>query len=77
MPSPPLQPWAGLPVTGPFLRAEKAAEYIGYSSTRYYALAAEGRLPKPIKLGNRREGAAVVPRGWLDAFVASHLDEIV
>jgi len=63
-------PWAGMPAAGPLLRVDEAARYVGYSKTRYYALAAVGEVPRPIKMGRGHGGAAGVPRPWLDALIA-------
>jgi len=69
------QPWLGIPPTGPLLRPDAAAEYIGYSTTQYYALAAKGELPAPVKIGRGQHGASAVPRPWLDAVIASRVAE--
>jgi predicted DNA-binding transcriptional regulator AlpA len=63
------QPWASVPATGPVLRPDAAAEYLGLSITHYYEQARRGILPKPIKMGLRASG---VPRPWLDAVVAAN-----
>lgn len=61
-------PWDSVVATGPILRPADAAEYIGVSLPAYYAGAAKGRFPSPIKIGNRASG---VPRPWLDAFIGA------
>jgi excisionase family DNA binding protein len=66
-----LQPWAAIPATGPLLRPKDAAEYLGYSKSQFYALAERGELPAPIKIGRGHNGAAGVPRPWLDAIIAA------
>jgi predicted DNA-binding transcriptional regulator AlpA len=60
-------PWADVPATGPILRPDDAAKYIGLSTPHYYDQAARGVLPKPIKIGLRASG---VPQPWLDAVIA-------
>lgn len=70
--SPTTSPWKGIPATGPILRPKAAAEYLGYSPTRFYTLVARGDLPKPIKIGRGASNAACgVPKPWLDALIAS------
>ena len=61
------KPWKSIAATGPILRTELAAEYLGISKQRYYSLAAEGALPTPLKIGTRASG---LPRPWLDAIIA-------
>jgi predicted DNA-binding transcriptional regulator AlpA len=61
-------PWAGVPATGPLFRTTEAARYIGLSVRRYYALAARGDLPTPLKIGGRATG---LPQVWLDAVIAA------
>lgn len=61
------RPWTEIPPTGPLLRPQQAAEYLGLSVQRFYELAAEGRVPSPFKIGARASG---VPRPWLDACIA-------
>jgi len=65
------QPWASVPPTGPLLRIDKAAEYLGYSRPQYYALAKEGLLPTPLRLIPRTNAAVGVPKPWLDAVIAA------
>jgi predicted DNA-binding transcriptional regulator AlpA len=60
-----------MPATGPLLRPQEAAAYLGYSAGQYYALAAKGLLPRPIKIGPGHNGAAAVPRPWLDALISA------
>ena len=67
----PAKPWAALPPTGPLLRPAEAAAYLGYSVSQYYALAAKGVLPAAIRIGPGHNGAAGVPRPWLDATIAA------
>lgn len=67
-------PWAGLPAAGPLKRVADAAKHLGYSTSRYYALAAIGEVPKPIKMG-RGNSAAAVPIAWLDAMIAARAAE--
>lgn len=64
-------PWAGLPAEAPLLRVTEAAKLIGCSKSTYYALAAKGVLPRPIKLGFGFTGVSAVPRSWLNAAVAA------
>lgn len=64
------QPWAGVAPIGPMLRPKDAAQHLGYSVSRYYALAADGKLPKPIAMGEERSSASAVPQSWLDAIIA-------
>jgi predicted DNA-binding transcriptional regulator AlpA len=60
-------PWAGIPPTGEMLRPTEAARRLGYSRPRFYQLAAKGSLPRPIKIGEGRNGASVVPLAWINA----------
>lgn len=62
------RPWATVPPTGPVLRPEDAAEYLGISVTTYYDQAGKGMLPSPFQIGVRATG---VPRPWLDAVVTA------
>lgn len=64
------KPWDGIPVTGPLIRVNAAAEYVGYSVTQFYELVKQGVLPKPLHLGNSQR-AAGVPKPWLDAVIAA------
>lgn len=61
------RPWAEITPTGPILRTQKAAEYLGICVTSYYGQAALGLVPAPIKMGERATG---VPLPWLDAVIA-------
>jgi predicted DNA-binding transcriptional regulator AlpA len=65
------RPWDGIPASGPLFGPKEAAEYISYSKKQYYALAAKGDLPRPIKIGRGYNGASGVPQKWLDAVIAS------
>ena len=67
----PPAPWSNLPAVGPILRPAAAAAYLGYSRSRYYALVAAGRLPRPIKMGLGFNGAAGIPQAWLDAVLTA------
>lgn len=66
-----VRPWAHVPATGPMLRPKGAAAYLGYSLSQYYALAAQGVVPRPIRMGPGHNGGAGVPRPWLDALIAA------
>lgn len=68
-------PWFDIPAAGPMLRPNAAAGYLGYSIGQYYALAAKGELPRPIKIGRGQNGASAVPRPWLDALIAARAVE--
>jgi excisionase family DNA binding protein len=61
-------PWADIPLRGPILRTNDAAEYLGLSVPYTYALIQRGDLPRPIKIGARATG---IPRDWLDAVIAA------
>ena len=63
-------PWAGIPPRGPLLRPKEAASYLGYSVSRFYALAAEGKVPRPIRIGSGTNGASAVPLPWLEALIS-------
>jgi len=65
------QPWANIPPSGPLLRPKDAAAYLGYSTRWYYALAAKGDLPSPIRMADGKTAASAVPRPWLDAVIAA------
>ncbi|WP_242137035.1 hypothetical protein [Sphingomonas sp. TREG-RG-20F-R18-01] len=64
-------PWSNIPPLGPLLRPAEAAKYLGYSIASYYRLAVQGDLPAPVRMGPGHQGASVVPKGWLDAVIAS------
>jgi len=53
------------------LKASEVAEYVNVSKSQIYKLVQQGRLPKPIKLGERGSG-------WLtseiDAWLQSRVD---
>ena len=66
-------PWASILPTGPILRTANAADYLGLSLATFYEQAAKGRLPKPLKVGDRASG---VPRPWLDAVIAARAVEV-
>lgn len=74
---PPNQPWTTVAPAGPMLRPTEAARYLGYSVPQFYALAAQGELPRPIKMGRGHTGASAVPKGWLDAVIAARAAEAV
>lgn len=63
-------PWEGIPATGPLMRPETAAEYIGVSTSAVYRMINQGRLPPIAKLGKRASG---IPKPWLDAVIADRL----
>jgi predicted DNA-binding transcriptional regulator AlpA len=62
-------PWETIPATGPLLRPKAAAAYLGISVSRFYGLAAEGLVPRPIRIGRGSNGASGVPVRWLDALI--------
>jgi len=66
-----IQPWDGIPATGPLLRPKEAAAYLGYSRAHYYVLASRGDVPLPIRMGRGKVAAAAVPKPWLDAVIAA------
>lgn len=74
---PPNQPWTAVAPLGPIMRPADAAAYLGYSVAQFYALAAQGELPRPIKIGRGHSGASGVPKGWLDAVIAARAAEAV
>lgn len=65
------KPWSNVPATGPMLRPDAAAAYLGYSTSHFYALVGRGDLPPPVKMGRGQHGASAVPKPWLDAVIAS------
>lgn len=66
-----IQPWAGIPASGPLLRPTEAARYIGFSRATYYVLAKQGIVPPPIHIGVGDRSGAGVPKPWLDAVIAA------
>lgn len=63
----------GVPATGPILRTDEAAAYIGLTTDGYYKAASRGVVPRPILIGDpeARSRATGVPRPWLDALIAA------
>jgi excisionase family DNA binding protein len=71
----PSTPWAGIPITGPLMRVEEAAKYVGYSRRQYYELVRQGDLPPLIKMGRTHSGAIATPKAHLDAVIAARAAE--
>lgn len=69
------RPWLGIEASGPLLRPAEAAKYLGLSLSRFYAISAQGDLPKPIKIGRSASGATGVPLPWLNAVIAARAAE--
>ena len=68
-------PWSSVLPTGPMLRPDEAAAYLGFKSRqKLYAMVRKGEVPAPIRL--RKEGnASGIPRPWLDAVIAARVAE--
>lgn len=66
------RPWLSIPATGPVLRPAAAAKYLGLSRSKLYALIADNKLPRPIRLS---EGTVGIPQPWLDACIAARVSD--
>ena len=53
------------------LKAKQVAEYVNVSKSQIYKLVQQGRLPKPIKLGERGSAWLV---SEIDAWLQSRVD---
>ena len=53
------------------LKASEVAEYVNVSKSQIYKLVQQGRLPKPIKLGDRGSGWVL---SEVDAWLQSRVD---
>lgn len=62
--------WESIPPKGPLLRPKWAATYLGISRSSYYRMAAEGRVPPSIRIGEGFSAAVGVPLPWLEACVS-------
>jgi excisionase family DNA binding protein len=61
-------PWSAVDVVGPLFRPAKAAEYLGLSRSQFYEQVADGRLPRPVRIGAR---SSALPKSWLDAVITN------
>jgi prophage regulatory protein len=52
-------------------KASEVAEYVNVSKSQIYKLVQQGRLPKPIKLGERGSGWLITE---IDAWLQSRVD---
>ena len=52
-------------------KATEVAEYVNVSKSQIYKLVQQGRLPKPIKLGERGSGWLITE---IDAWLQSRVD---
>ena len=52
-------------------KANEVAEYVNVSKSQIYKLVQQGRLPKPIKLGERGSGWLITE---IDAWLQSRVD---
>ena len=53
------------------LKAKQVAEYVNVSKSQIYKLVQQGRLPKPIKLGERGSGWLI---SEIDTWLQSRID---
>ena len=59
------------------LKAKQVAEYVNVSKSQIYKLVQQGRLPKPIKLGDRGSGWLLSEvDAWLQSRVDSRDEEV-